>query len=401
MALDVAAQHQRLPAAENGQPGPTSGSLKNGLGFLPPAGAVQVSASPLHGQHSSLPGKLSGADDGTRVEVPARLVHAELPSGQPPPPPNSFASGFAAFFAPITSLFAPPQGSRERCFSRDGGPWVEGMPMGGPAAAPVPQRALEEWSAGRPVEGGSGSGGASCSVTAPMRAAAGVLATQQDVLVQLAHFTDIDFAFIGWYRLRVSLHVGSGKGAPAAPLIAHARRGSRAPAERRHPGGADTLGLGWTECADPEGGRYEYVSRWLAAPLVDVSELLDEALLFRARLRDTPVDEPTVEAARRVGAEWLAPPPSLVLHVVCEGVDDPEAAAMLYEASAHATPHAPPPDDPEPARCSTPHALPPPPTLRPASSRASPSPTLALFHAHPGATPRLRPGRRRSRRRCG
>jgi hypothetical protein len=41
---------------------------------------------------------------------------------------------------------------------------------------------------------------------------------------QPVRFMDIDFVFMGWYRLRISLHGGTSRSAPPAPLIARATR---------------------------------------------------------------------------------------------------------------------------------------------------------------------------------
>ena len=94
---------------------------------------------------------------------------------------------------------------------------------------------------------------------------------------------DVDFAFIGWFRLRISLHAGKGPNAPAVPLVARYRRGAggAVPGSRTASGGTGTA-----EPPDDTAGRpAEYVSRWIAAP-VPAAELLDEALLFRVSLEE-------------------------------------------------------------------------------------------------------------------
>ena len=83
---------------------------------------------------------------------------------------------------------------------------------------------------------------------------------------------------------------------------------------------------------------YEHVTDWYAAPLVGISEPMLDSLLFRVRLKETDLARPGggADAAAAAGAggglsEW-PPVSSLVLRVVCEGYDDPNAATALFEA---------------------------------------------------------------------
>ena len=115
-----------------------------------------------------------------------------------------------------------------------------------------------------------------------------VLRTHADVLLQLVRFTDIDFVFMGWFRLRVSLTCGQGKHARAGKLIACGMRPAEEGGEpdddddRRGGGGGRRVGaMRWRVanessceegCGDDEGGTVEYVSGWLAAPLVHAAE---------------------------------------------------------------------------------------------------------------------------------
>ena len=145
----------------------------------------------------------------------------------------------------------------------------------------------------------------------PISIVQGVLSGHVDVLVQLARFIDVDFAFVGWFRLRVSVHVGTSSTAPRAQLVARYRRGTG----RAHT--ADNDG--------PSRGPNEYVSRWIAAPMAS-AEVLNEALLFRVALEEVAL--PADSAAR-----WVQLPsvPPIVVRVVCEGVEDPEAASAVFE----------------------------------------------------------------------
>ena len=145
----------------------------------------------------------------------------------------------------------------------------------------------------------------------PISIVQGVLSGHVDVLVQLARFIDVDFAFVGWFRLRVSVHVGTSSTAPRAQLVARYRRGT---------GRAHTA-----ENDGPSRGPNEYVSRWIAAPMAS-AEVLNEALLFRVALEEVAL--PADSAAR-----WVQLPsvPPIVVRVVCEGVEDPEAASAVFE----------------------------------------------------------------------
>lgn len=183
-----------------------------------------------------------------------------------------------------------------------------------------------------------------------------VLSGHVDVLVQLARFIDVDFAFVGWFRMRISLHASTSPTAPACPLIARYRRGAG-----RAVSAAAAAGVELEDGAPRKVAPTEYVTRWIAAPIAS-SEVLDEALLFRVALEDVPLPgaqstarPPRSPSSSPVGSQGgepgssppgspmsarrqrAAPPlklpatPPMVLRVVCEGVDDRDAASAVYE----------------------------------------------------------------------
>lgn len=63
--------------------------------------------------------------------------------------------------------------------------------------------------------------------------------------------------------------------------------------------------------------------------------MLDEALLFRVALEPqrlgAPAGAPAATLPNGTTTSTMRPLPPIVIRVVCEGVDDPDAASALYE----------------------------------------------------------------------
>ena len=115
----------------------------------------------------------------------------------------------------------------------------------------------------------------------------GVLVTELDVLVQPIRFMDIDFVFMGWYRLRISIYGGTSRNAQPAPLIARATRDASTAGIERENGLSPHAAVEGVFYPPEEGEVYEHVTEWYAAPLVGIYEPMLQSLLFRVRLKDT------------------------------------------------------------------------------------------------------------------